>query len=445
MKRYFLIFITIALFLGGCTKEKGAIPVPLKGDPYSPAVKNLSTNTNITADLSVETTISAGNNTYKKQQTGILSYQNYGCENETYCLQGNIAYGDYNIPLREIQATDKHYLVLKEQSFCSELKADAMQIPLQLLDPALYKTATLTQDKKTQYLQYSDPTGPESWALPVNAEFTDAAAAATLDSRGQILQAQYTVVYHYGDIRYEEKYVLTYQSTAVANIHVPEQTSCIPVEDIYAALYLEQAYGYLQQVTNVNGVLTEKINSDASSIHYSQEITLNTSAERTNIETTVKLWDNARGSESGYTQSEVFKDGQYAISRDGGQYNEQSGMDANAIHGYCQKLLTKNIPSCTYIENCAISQTDNMMTLTIQAGEALAETICQNSCQTIYQDANFLDSKSSDYEDYTVSYVITIDSYSGLPLYSALDFTGHHTIENIRYQLSTQYIQEYTY
>lgn len=446
MKRYCIIYITLLfLLIAGCKKESPNNPVLLTEDIYSPAAETFAMKEQPSMDITVEKTLTFGTNSYQQVMNSSLIYQNYNSDNMLLYAEGNLSFGTYSVDIKEIKTPDGIFASFNDKMFYAQSQDSYSQIPIKLLTPDLYREITISNNKDTKTIYYSQATTAEQWALPDGYVFKSANAVVTLSNKNALLSTSYTVEYTRDKTHICDKYTVNYTEIELKAIIIPNVNNCITIENIAIPRYLEQAYGYLQQITNIDAVMTEQIDSQASSLSYDQTINISKSNTQATIQTVVSLTDSSRGNEETYSQTEKFENGQYFISTNGEEYVTQDGMDTTAINAYCQKLLCKNIPSCTYMDGYDTETSDNVITINIYSGESLAETICQNSCQTIYQDPNYLDSRSSDYEDYQVTYTITIDVDSGLPISSDLHFTGVHTIEEISYTLTTIYRQKYTY
>ena len=112
----------------------------------------------------------------------------------------------------------------------------------------------------------------------------------------------------------------------------------------------------------------------------------------------VTLSDSTRsGSVSTTTQTEHFQNGQYT-TQTGGTTIENPEITEEIMQNYCRNLLIGSIPLPAHIKRTVITISDNSLTYVFTAKDELAELLRTNTCQTLYQSPDALDSVTSNYK-----------------------------------------------
>lgn len=422
---------------------------PMEEDIYTPAAQVIEQGEKVCMDVTIDLSVSVGGEAYTQKHNKQIILQNHTSSNMTGLVTGSVQYGTYSTQITEVYSNDRIYLTVNDSRFqgAGTKETFLSQLPsVRLLTPENYHTITVTRTKEKTELSFTQPSTAEDWAIPEGAQMITAAGSATMSPDGSLQAAAYEISYIHEQTQFDLKIRAQYPTDSDTEIQVPDASEYTELENVYAPVYLEQTYGYLEQSKHLQAKLSESIFSEVDPIYYDRNITLERSGNDATVQTQVELTDNSRGGQiSSYSQTETFRDGSYSIITNGEESDENSRINSQDMNLYCTDLLTSNILSPAYVIGATEKTESGILYLTFSAGEALAETVCQKSCETIYQNPAFLDSMSESYSNYTVEYYLTIDPVTGLPLSSGLDFSGDHTVEGIRYTLTTRYEQTYSY
>ncbi len=443
-------WILILCIFAGCradtAPEETTAPLtyPMETDFYSPALDKLLAAPDIMMTVSTETTVKIGGESLNTRHNKQLILNDAGIS-----VSGTVEYGTYSMKLEEVYTDGMLYQTINDSRFCGAISSEdyfATLVPVAILDPALYDSILVSDGAENTTVQFSQATQAESWALPAGAQYLTSQGTATISAQGELENAAYELEYAIGQATVSYR-VLAQYSTATQNpITVPNAEEYTLLEDIRGPMLIEQAYGFLQQTRSTDAVLVEDIFSQANSLQYDNTITISRDEQTTSVETLTTLTDQGRGGEvSSYRQTEQFQNDTYTICVNDGEPETLPRIDSLAMHTYCINLLTEKIMSSRHIMDCKSEVKDGQLFLTYTAGEELAETICRSSCATLYQDELFLDNQTDRYEDYAVSFLLTVDLITGLPYSSGLEFHGIHHIDGINYALETHYEQTYKY
>lgn len=447
LKQTTCILCLIAL-LCGCAAEPA--PPEVSADTviqqYTQAAKELEAADCICMNLTIDHTISYGEDTYTQSQNKSVILQKAG--EFTAHTNGTIQYGQHQISTEEIYKDGQLYLSLNSNLLCAALSQEAFLAdlpPIKMIDPSLYGSITTEHTDGAITLHLEEPIQAEAWALPDGAAMLSAKATAEINQQGDLYYTRYSLTFQRNDILESYTFHVQCYPLDAYSFPSPDIHAYQPVDSIQAPIALEKAYGMLLQATHLTGTLSQSIYSQASSIHYYSISTVKRQGDKAQIETTVSLEDPSRGGKaSTVTQLETFENGSYTITKDQDAPQKQS-MDSNQFFSYCTELLSQNILSSSYVTQCTMENLKGSILLTFHADNALAQKLCENTCATIYQDPGFLDSRASDYQNHSVVYRITVDAITGLPLACDMDYSTSHTIEQLEYSLETHYRQTYSY
>lgn len=450
VKRIIPWMLIIALLFAGCkahtakTEPTAQLTYPMEEDIYSPALEKLTGSSELSMAVTVDTTLKIGAETLTMRQNKQLVYDPAGLT-----VNGTVEYGTYSVKLSEIYTDGMLYQTINDSRFCGLISAEdyyATQVPVAIVNPDLYESILVTDGEQNTIVQFSQATDAEQWAIPEGGVYLSSQGTAVLSAQNNLESVTYELKYSLDEATVTYRVQAQYSIGSQEGISAPQAADYILLEDIRGPLLIEQAYGYLQQTKSMDAVLFENIFSQANSLQYDKTIAISRDEQVTSVETLTTLTDQGRGGEvSTYRQTEQFTDDVYTIRINEGKPETQPRIDSLAMHTYCINLLTEKIMSSRHIVGCQSEIKDGQLLLTYSAGEELAETICHSSCGTLYQDEQFLDNQTDHYEDYAVTFLLTVDLTTGLPHSSGLEFHGIHHIDGINYALDTYYTQAYNY
>jgi hypothetical protein len=322
--------------------------------------------------------------------------------------------------------------------------------PAVLFDPSLYADVQAIAGNYGICITFDQPTGGEIWSMPQDAVFHDASGCAILNSKGELTESTYTVSYASGNANITKTTKIILRSTS-ATVSVPSKNETyIPLSDADAPRLLEQACGYLLQASQIRSVASENINCQAFYIKLDQDNFLEMSgigdAFFASVDTNTSQFNQSLNGEStAYHLSERFQNGIYSISTNGSSPTVDATITAMNMRTYCQDILIRNIILPKHIASVSTKETASSFQITFNANKALAEAICADICDTLYNEPDLLDTLSSSSSAETVTFYLELDKHTGLPIDSGLNYSATHTIESISYQLTSQRMQSYQY
>ena len=458
----FVLCAALLLLLAGCfasdsTEKNQATAFPADSAPsslYQQAADKIRDANSLSLYIATMTSTTAGGQTFSKTSQQLLNFQNYGTNALQASMVETLHIGNYGITVSELYADGTGYFTVNGSPFTAPITAEeycARYAPAVLFDTTLYSDIQAYAYGKTTGITFRQPTAAESWAIPIDAEFSDASGYAVLDSSGALKESTYSVTYKLGASSVTQTTRVIIRSTAAAQVKSPGAAdSYTTLEYPDAPRKLEEACGYLLQATQIQASAVENITCQAFAISRSQTTSLSMSGAGDALSALLDIYVNqinqSRGGEvTVIQQTECFQNGTYSISSNGGESMTNTSVDYESMRTYCQDLLVESILLTEYITGASVTQTENAYRIKFQGSEALAEAICGDVCSTLYSDPTLLNTLASAYTVDTVECYLELDSSTGLPVASGLRCSVTHTIEEISYLLTTQLDQTYQY
>lgn len=448
MHKAITILLAFCILLCGCSRsvapQETTAPkvTEMLTDIYTPAAQTIAAQHAVQMQVTSQYTLRYAGETFTKYTQQAVSYSP-----EQIWTSGTIQFGTYSIALTEYYQNGSLQRIIDGTGFVSEIPQEeycAGLIPVILLQRQNYSSVTQEQTKDGILLCFTEPTGPEGWAMSAGGQWESAQGTALLDADGNLLSASYEIAYKldsaYITFAVEAKYL---QQAVDAPLLAENPTH---VADIHSPLLAEQAYGWLLETQYADSRQTHKIVSQVNNLEYNKVVSVSRHDHKKQVDTLTTLIDLGRGGqESSRHQLEVFENNAYAICVDGGTWEAVASIDGPAMDSYCTNLLSENIMASRHITQAESQQQNGRLILHFTAGEALAETLCGNCCQVLFGDAAFLDRQTDHYGSYAVEFTLELDAATGIPLASGLSFHGIHHIDGVNYALESQRLQEYIY
>ncbi len=411
---------------------------------YAQAKELFSSTADYQLTITTAENRSVDGNIYSVKQDQKLTYKDFGTENMQAALEEIMTIGKKQTVITEVFAENTAYCTVNESTFCSDMTPEifaAQFAPAAAIDISLYKTVAAEKNKDGVYIRLEDATGPEVWCIPQNGKMRTGSGTILLDSKGNLKETTYNIEYQQGLEIVNLTVTVELETLVDPLILVPDKTKYIPISAPYVPRMLERIYGYLLQANNIFATGTESINCQASGIKHDQKTTLimenadnNLSAS---VNSNISIIDYNNGANpTEQSHEEKFQDNVYSISNDGGKTFEQKDVTAQQMLSYCQDYLVKNLILPEYISSVTASEDEENYTLQITGTEELAQLICENACQVLYDNPQLLNDLASSYKTQKITCYYTVGKYSGEPISAGLDYSGEHIIEGFAYTLT---------
>jgi hypothetical protein len=184
----------------------------------------------------------------------------------------------------------------------------------------------------------------------------------------------------------------------------------------------------------------EEIRSSVNTIHYSNQLVLKRKDGTGAVISQINLNDYSHPDDrKTVTQEEVFEKGSYSVYIDG-SLTQSKSLNQAQFFDYFIQLLSENILASKYIHQATAQITEDGILLTLQPNSALAQNLRSQICQTLYDDAGFLQPET---EPVKLVYQLTLDPVTGLPLRCQMEYANDFAIEGIPYSFTADYRQDF--
>ncbi len=414
---------------------------------YTDAVAALGSEA-VSMDITISRSLTVGGQSFSFAETQKLSQWNIGAEGYLASVTNTIVYGGlHEVTLSEIYSGGNVYQTLGKNLYTSAMTAEdftARYSPISLLDPALY-TLTLSEDNGNTVVNFTDATAGESWLLDEDMVLNSASGFAVVDAEGKLLSVNYTVDYSYGPASYVETYDVTYGKN-IKEPTVPEDTSkYVTLDDIDSVWLLEHAYGCLNQARQVSSIYLSTIASQAGRVVLNDRVYVHSYTKDTC--TDFKITTNSTiVSSDGTSESqleEYFVDGKYSSVTDGGRPVYKSSIEEAELLDKMTYALGRNIIDEFHFSNAAIIDVGGLYLVEFTPSDEFGKYMDRQLCGQLYGPADMLDELASKYATNWMTYYISFDKYSMLPVAVGLEYEGVHTIYGRKYTLSQSVSQNF--
>lgn len=439
MKHKFLVWVALlALLLAGCNGDQPGITTapttttvptttaPLASDVYADAVSAIGEN--ITATVSVESTMTVGNSQFPTSTEMTVTYLGLGSDQLSARVNKAVTYGEYTAEISELYQSGTAYATIWESRFSQEMTREdflSRHLPAVLLDAQLYKTVTIEGDT----IRFTEATALEAW---LEGELVSASGTATLKD-GVLASSTYTATYRVGSSEHSitvKQTLAPAASTVATAINSEDYTA---VESIDAIVLLEQAYGYLWSATDVSVRSVDRIISHAAGYTLNIQRNIHTwsgeNAPMIQVEQDISDMNYTTNASSSSNILEVFRDGKYTITQDDGRPTGNSAVTLPMIENYYREMLTEHIIDPEYMLTAKLNPVSGAYLAEFTLKDDFGDASCADICSTIFGDPNLLKNYASGYKNKELTYYLAVDQYTGLPTALGYYYEGIHTID----------------
>ncbi len=462
--RLTVLVLCVALLaaLAGCTETPPATTTvpPTTESPadtvYAPARAALDNAENITLDVIIATYTYVNDEEYTERSTHTLTYQGLGTESFAADMDGKLDYGfhlatpeDSGIEYRETYTGGTLYVQSHDTyAFSASMEAEtaaARYTPVVLLDGSLYGTVTAQETENGTKLLFSDPSAAEEWALPAEAEMTDATGTALVSAEGAITEMSYTVEYTYGPTRGKLE-VQSKPRTEAAQVAAPENPDAYPAIQEPDAIYLTfRAACMLAQADSITVSSMESTFSQAAGYMRNQSTTIDlygqSNGTQAKILNNVSAVDYSTMDTETLKQEEKYVGGRYTVTVNDGLPSTQSGIDWVTIREYCFDAILTHILMPDFWSDVTITDMGSVYLLEYTLNENFGNTMQNAVSEMLWNDPSFLLNLASKYETGEVKGYLSVDKYTGISVAGGYNYMGTHTVEGTDYPMTIQFDQ----
>ena len=464
-QRLLALLMCLALLLGafGCSTPGPAESVPTTppttdapSEPsasalYAQAAQPLRNAQDLAIDLTTKKTITAGTETFELVSKQALILTGIGTDAFTASMIEDLTNNGLYDQYTEYYSSGTLYINVSNAGYFQGDMSAADYLdsfaPTVLLDEKLYASITTEKTAAGITLTFSDPTAPESWALPAGAQFCSASGSAKISGSGELESSTYTVEYQQGNT------TISMEVSAEAAIYkgaAPEAPSALDtyqeIDSIDSLRLYEMAVLYTLGTETASSTIHQTIVCQAAGYMLTEETQLHYSGIGTNhmseVQYTATSMNGTSAAET-YTQTERFQKGVYTYAVGGGKAEPNAQVTWKIMFDYLQGYYESNLPALSYITNITAEDIGGLLYLEMELNEQWGQDTADSTTILLFEDKDFLNNFASAYKTTASTYYMVLDCATGLPVSSGTTFSGVHTIDGGDYILSLDSTQSY--
>lgn len=460
-KRLLTLLICLALLLGlsGCGNSAPAAAPPTTEAPTEPPVSDRYTQAaqplrdaqDLAIDLTTQKTITTGIETFKQKSDQELILTGIGTETFTAGMTEELEIGDLRDEFTEFYKDGVLYVnVYNTGRFQGDMTEEAFLnrfAPAALLDETLYGSISAEETDAGVTLKFSDPAGPESWALPAGAEFLSASGTAKISNTGSLTRTTYTIEYTQGNT------TVSMEVSSKAELYDDAAPEAPPEPDLYKKIdsievprLYDTAILYMYSAKTASSTINHATVSQAANYVLTEQTQMHYTGtgqdHMSEIQYTVTSMDSSLASDT-FSQTEHYKDGVYTYTAEGTDSEPSSEITPEEMYQYLQGNYSNNIPALEYIISAKAEDIGGLLYLEMELDEKWGQATADDTAYHLFQDAEYLNKHSSAYQTTAGTYYMMLDSATGFPVAAGTSFSGVHTIEGSDYILSSEIAQSY--
>lgn len=456
-----LLLCAMVLSMTGCKKILGSEPtteataaptteaVQLNAqEQYAAARAAVDSASDLSLRITMEKSTTVGGEIFQEKSEQILSMTGRGTAGMKILLGESVNYnGVYGAIYQETYADGMLY-VLADGAYRLAGNMDAQTymkglIPAVLLDASLYGSVEYAEDGT---IRFSQPVAPEAWAMPEGAAFGNASGSVTLNADGSLAESAYTVTYDHGTSQVSQT-ITAAVTLDSAEIMVPgDAAKYAKVQSIEAIRLSKQALGFLKQAKVINSAANESISSMATGMMRSQNtlMELNRSGDLlARVGSNVMLGSYMTGQSQAFVQEEVYQNGMYTVSANGGEPTQKPEVTAEVITQYCNTAFETHLVGVEFWKNATVQELDDQYQITLSFNEGLTDKLRKYISQTMFSDENALSLLAPNSTTVEISGTFAVDKVTGLPLSASYRYAATDVMEEQEYMLLLEAGQTY--
>ncbi len=463
--RLLALLMCLALLLGmfGCGVPNPATSVPTSTPttqaPTEPSMSNLYTQAaqplrnaqDLAIYLTTKKTITAGTETFNLVSEQELILTGLGTGDFTASMIEELTCNDLQDAFTEYYKDGILYVNIYDSGYfqgdMTEAEFLARFAPAVLLDETLYSNISAEQTNAGVTLTFSDPMGPESWALPVGAEFVRAGGTAKISNAGVLTRTTYTLEYTQGNTTVSIEISAKAEIYDDAALEAPSALADYKkIDSINAPRLYDMAVLYMFGTETASSTLTQIIVCQAAAYMQTEETQLHYSGVGANhlsqVQYTVTSMNGASATDT-YSQTERFENGVYTYAAGDGNPEPNAQVTWKVMFDYLQDYYNTNLPALSYITNITAEELGSLVYVEMELSEQWGQDTADDTTSLLFEDPDFLNNFASAYKTTASAYYMVLDSATGFPVSAGTTFSGVHTIDGSDYILSLEISQSY--
>lgn len=460
----------LALSLAGCTGNSESIPTteattvptePPAEEIYAQARAALDSAADVTVELVITTYTTVDGDEFSQQASQTLTYQAMGTDAALIAMEEETAYsihsedsdpdGEEAEPMlyKEVWSQGTVYAELDEtyryRGPVDVQETASRYTPVVLLDAALYGSITSETTGSGTLLTFSEPTAPETWSVPQEAELVEASGSALVSAEGTLEEMCYTVTYLHGPaevtVEVRSQPLDTAQTAAIPE----DPDSYAPISYVDALVLTRDVTAMLMQADSVAVSGLESIFCEAAGVLYNQSTGVQLHGRRAStkakVDSGVYFMNYGNGQSESYDMEETYLNGKLTTVVNNGLPSSESGITWQEVRDYAMEQMTYGMLAMDYWQDVTLTEMDSVYFLEYQLNDNFGNTMQNKICQMLWNDPSFLYNLASEYSNAQVNGYLSVDKYTGLPVAAGYYYEGIHTIDGQDYALTQQFDQ----
>lgn len=424
------------------TETDPPVTEPEELTAYRDAIAAVDAASSLSMRISTSKTTTIANETYEISSRQILLCSGLGTDQVRYQSEEAVSYSNLaSLTYDEVYTDGVLYLNVNDNTYFSgEYTAEEMTqwyLPAVLVNPDLYGDISI----EGQVLTFTQPTAPEEWAIPEEAEFIQASGTVTLSASGELQKSSYSITYTYGSADISLK-VEAYVNLEALTIDAPADTDrYTPLQCLEAVYVTTNAVGAIAQAKTYYTFSLESLYCQAAGVL--RNISSSTNSYNKDefllkYEKSAYVRDYSAYQIYEYDLEESYIDGVYSYAEDGGDPVTVSNVTAELVQSLYSADLTSEVVNYKYWQDAVGTDLGSLylieLTLTDDFGLDMEDSICSD----LWDDPDFLDDLSDSYENVELTAYIGIDKFSGIITAAGYYYEGLHTVNGREYVLTYQ-------
>lgn len=418
---------------------------------YTQAAQVLRDAKDLSIEQTCKKTIATGIETLIQESERELILTGIGTEDLSARLTEEVEIDTFGDEIEEFYDNGILYVKIGETGlFKGKLSEEAFLerlAPAALLDETLYGDVTFNETETGVKLTFSDPSGPESWALPSGAEFLSASGTARISNSGALVKTTYTIEYATGNTTISEEFSSEAEIYDDAALEAPSEPDRYQnVMSIQVPRLYRLAVLYLYSTHTASSKVTESIISQAAGYMLTKEAEFHYTGTAKDHASEIRYeavsMDGSSVSET-FSQTESYKDGVYTCTTDGNEPETDPEITALDMYTYLQEFYEGNVPHPTYITDAKVEDVAGLLYLEMELSEEWGENVSDTLNYSLFGDTNYLNDYASAYKTAESGYCIVLNPITGFPVSAGTTYSGIHTIEGSDYVLSRSISQTF--
>lgn len=426
-------------------------PAPDAAQLYAQAAEKIHSAEAMLINYTVDKTMTIGSDTFLESEKVSLSLVQPADGTITAAATRNMTWGDgYYSDFNEYYGDGGFYVTLDGLKQTVEISGEEFlgrYLPGVILSPELYGNVAFLDDTT---IEFTGASGLEPWLAADDRTLVEASGTAVLNAAGVLDDCTYHAVYTQGGVTHTVDITLRTMTGSVTASLPADAASYVPAESADALLTYERAIGLILQAGEATSFSSESIVIEAGAISLGTQMTMNTYGSGKDLmakfETEIALVDLSTAQPvQSVVQEEIFKNGTYTVSTDGGPAQPNRSVTAEMIESSRLSQLADRIPLTTDLGGMTVEDLGAVSLLEFSLSEEMAEYYTTYLVGMIYQDPNLLNDLATDYRTEEAGGFLGIDHATGLPTQLGLRYIGIHTIDGNECRLVYDVSQNFSF